>query len=422
MEQVAAYVGWDWADREHVLSLREGSGKPIESSRVGGRSEQLHGWAAEMLSRFGGQKVAVAIDAGRGAVISAFMGYPHLVLYPVNPKAAASLREALYPSGKKDDPVDSEILLEMVEKHGDRIRPLNPADALTRELGILSEDRKRFDDDRKRTVNRLRDALKSFYPQANELFGDLSSPMVCAFLTRWPSLENLQRAREASIVKFFHEHGSRSKRKIEQRLELIREARPLTSDVALLRSGMQRVRAFVKVIRTLIETINELDQVIEDGYRAHAEHDLINSFPGLGAVLGPRVAAVLGSDRSRWESAESLQRISGVAPVTCRTGGKDGPISVHRRVRRPKFMHQTFVEWAGCSIAFSPWARAYYEMRKEKDPTLRRYVILRALASKWLSILWRCWIEGTHYDAAAYERTLALRGSPLANRLAKMAA
>ncbi len=422
MEQCAAYVGWDWADREHVLSLREsGSGK-IECSRVGGGSEHLHAWAGEMLRRFGGREVAIAIDAGRGAVISAFMGYPHLVMYPVNPKAASSLREALYPSGKKDDPVDSEMLLEMIEKHGDKIRPLNPADARSRELGMLSEERRKFDNDRKRMVNRLRDALKSFYPLVIELFDDLSTPMVCAFITRWPSLQSLQRARETTLVNFFQAHRSRSREKIAQRVALIRQAIPLTSDEALIRSGIERVQAQVMLIGSYLEAIEGLDQAIREGYLAHPEHDLIDSFPGLGAVLGPRVVAVLGSDRTRWESAESLQKMSGVAPVTSRTGGSLGSISVHRRIRRPKFMHQTFVEWAGCSIAFSPWARAFYEMKKEQNPKLRRYVILRALAFKWQRVLFRCWMDGKPYDAAAYERGLVRRGSPLASRLAQAAA
>ena len=418
MSEVAACVGWDWAEREHVVSVREAGGCGIETRRMRGSAEALHEWANEMLGRFEGRTVLVAIDAGRCAVIAAFLGYPHIVLYPINPKAAANLRTALYPSGQKDDPIDSEMLLEMVEKHRDRIRPLNPADPLSRELGLLSEQRRKLDNDRKRTVNRLRDTLKSYFPQAAQLLGDLSTPMACAFLEKWPSLEALQRSRDETIVAFFRHHGSRSSAKIQERLAIIRSAVPLTSDRALLAAGVSNVRALVGVIRAYLDAIADLEATISEAYLAHPDHALIDSFPGLGPVLGPRVVAILGTDRTRYDSAESLQRLSGVAPVTRRTGGRKGLATVHRRLRRPKFMHQTLVEWAGCSIAHSAWARAFYQLKRAQNPQMTHYAILRELAYKWVRILFQCWQQDQKYDEALHQAELARRGSPIAARLA----
>jgi hypothetical protein len=418
MSEVAACVGWDWAEKEHVVSLRESGSTAIETRRLKGSAEALHEWANQTLERFGGRTVVVAIDAGRGAVIAAFMGYPHIVLYPINPKAAASLRVALYPSGQKDDPIDSEMLLEMIEKHRDRVRPLNPADPLSRELGLLSEQRRKLDGDCRRTVNRLRDVLKSYYPQAVELLGDLSTPMACAFLEKWPSLASLQRARKETIASFFRKHGSRSSEKIEHRLALIRSAVPLTKDRALLNAGEQIVCALVAVIKTYLPVIADLESAIAEAYAAHADHDLIDSFPGLGPALGPRVIAVLGVDRSRYESAAALQRLSGAAPVTRRTGGRNGKAVVHRRLRRPKFMHQTFVEWAGCSLQHSAWARAFYDMKREQNPQMGHWAALRELAYKWLRILFQCWQRSEPYAEARHVAELVRRGSSVAARLA----
>lgn len=418
MSEYAAVVGWDWADHEHQLSMRVDGENGIAEATLQGRPEDLHGWAARMLERFEGRAVAIGIDAGRGAVISAFMGYPHLVLYPINPKAATDLRRALYPSGKKDDPVDSSVLREMIEKHRDKIRPLKPADAMTRELTILSEQRRTLDNDRKREVNRLRDALKSYYPLVLDLFEELSTPMVFDFLDRWSSFEVLARAREATITQFLRQHNCRSEKKIEARLSTIRSAVALTTDPALVRSGVIRVRALVMVLRTLIRAISMVDEQIAVTYQSHREHDLIDSFPGLGAVLGPRMIAILGSDRERFDSAEALQRMTGVAPITLRTGGRHGTVSVHRRLRRPKFIHQTLVEWAHFSLPHCAWARAYYEMKKEQDPEARHYTIMRAIAFKWIRILYRCWADGVLYDDKKYTGELARRGSPIASRLA----
>lgn len=416
MEDVVACVGWDWADKEHVLSLRETGGSKIQLRRLGGRPDDLHGWAAEMMSRFAGRKIAIGIDAGRGAVISAFINYPHLVLYPINPKAAANLRESFFPSGKKDDPVDSEVLLEIVEKHRDRIRALNPADPVTRQLGILSEHRRKLDDSRKREVNRLRAALKTYYPQVLELFDDLSTPMVCDFLMKWPSLSQLARAKDSTIATFFREHRSRSRELIEKRIALVRSAVALTSDAALIESGVLRVISLVPVIRAYVEQIEMLEERIATLWAGHPDHDVIDSFPGLGPILAPRVAAILGTDRTRFESPESLQQFSGVAPVTHQTGGKRGPKSVQRRIRRPRFIHQTLIEWAGHSINSSAWAKAFYELKREQYPTASRWSILRRLAYKWVRVLHRCWIENTPYNEAHYQQELIRRGSPIAKR------
>lgn len=421
MDDFAAFIGWDWADKEHVLSVRERGRATIESIRLGGRPEDLHGFAARLLERFGGARVAIAIDAGRGAVISAFMHEPHIVLFPINPKVAASMREMLYPSGKKDDPVDSEALLELVEKHRGKLRRLDPADPVSRELGLLSEHRRKLDDDRKREVNRLRDALKSFYPQALELFEELSCPMACAFLVRWSSLEELQRANDETLRRFFRKHNSRSDQKNAARIALIRATRPLTDDKALVEAGRIRVRTLARLIVAFLDQIGEIETQIDALYSTHPDHDLIASFPGLGAVMGPRVVGILGVDRNRWDSAEALLQLSGIAPVTRRTGGTKGPVHVHRRVRRPKFMHQTFVEWAGYSVNHSQWARAYVAERIEKDPETRYYAILRSLAYKWIRILHRCWLTRTKYDEARYMAELARRGSPLAKRLPQAA-
>jgi transposase len=421
MEKFVACVGWDWADDEHVLSVRESGSVKVEARRLGGAPEDLHGWAAEMLRRFGGENIAIAIDGGRGAVISAFINYPHLTLYPINPKSAASLRNAFYPSGRKDDPVDSEVLLEIVEKHRDRIRPLNPADPATRELGILSEHRRKLDDSRKREVNRLRAALKSYYPQAIAILDDLSTPMACAFLSKWPSLAHLQRAKDATIAAFFREHRCRSNKRIEERIALIRSAVPLTTDVALVHSGSIRVTSLASLISEYLRQMASVEREIATLYAEHPLHDLVDSFPGLGAVLGPRVIAILGTDGSRFESAESLQQFSGVAPITRQTGGKHGPKSVQRRHRRPRFIHQTLIEWAGCSILFSPWAKAYYELKREQHPTASHWSILRRLAYKWVRVLFRCWIENIPYDEAKYQEELILHGSPIAKRLPEAA-
>lgn len=415
MSKYAAFVGWDWADREHEISLREGGQSRIEQSQVQGTPEALHEWAASMRERFGGAKVAVCIETSRGAVIWALMGYEHIDLYPVNPKSAASFRDAFYPSGKKDDPVDANVMLLMVEKHSEQLRVLAPADAQTRMLGMLSEHRRKLVQQLVRSTNQLRSNLKMYFPQGLELAGDLDTALACDFLERWPTLSSVQRARAATLREFYRTHRSRSEARIDKRVALVSDAVELTSDEAVLRSGVIMTRTLVRVIRGLLEAVRDVDAELAEIYQNHGEYDLVNSLPGAGAVMGPRLAAILGSDRGRFEAADELQRLTGIAPVTSRSGGKDGTITVHRRLRRSKFLHQTIVEWAGCAVAQSEWAHAYYQHQISRGK--RRFSILRALGFKLLRILFFCWKNKVHYNEKIHQESLIRHGSPLANLL-----
>jgi hypothetical protein len=80
---------------------------------------------------------------------------------------------------------------------------------------------------------------------------------------------------------------------------------------------------------------------------------------------------------------------------------------VHWRWACPKFLRQTFHEWALHSIAYSDWAREYYEQQRAKGK--RRNTAIRSLAFKWIRILFRCWKERKPYDETVYRRALDAR-------------
>ncbi|MCA1704455.1 MAG: IS110 family transposase, partial [Actinobacteria bacterium] len=414
--EFAAFVGWDWADNEHQLSVRTAGQSQIVKTIVAGGANAIHEWAAAQLKAYEGARIAVCIEGSRGAAIHALMCYPNIVLFPVNPKSASSLRDALFPSGKKDDPVDSDVLRLLVDKHREHLRAFEPDDVMTRKLAILSEQRKKVSNDITRTTNRLLANLKGYYPQAADLVGDLDSTLACEFLDKWPTLQSLKRSRAATIAAFYRQHHCRSAERIQERLELIRTAMALTDDEALVDGGAIRTLSSVMALRGLLGARKLLDDEIAKTYKSHPEHDLIDSFPGAGPIMGARLVALLGSNRERFTSAEELQLLTGVAPVTRQSGGrKNGTQSVHRRLQRSKFLHQTIVEWASYTIAHSEWARACYDRLRARGAS--RFSALRVLGYKWLRILFRCWSPSRLYSEQHHIAELRRRGSSLAAAL-----
>ena len=98
----------------------------VQSGALENTPEAIEIWASELEQRFGGRPIAVALEQPRGAVVAVLSKYAHLVLFPVHPNALAHYRKSFYPSGAKSDPSDAELLLELLVRHRDRLRPLQP--------------------------------------------------------------------------------------------------------------------------------------------------------------------------------------------------------------------------------------------------------------------------------------------------------
>jgi len=406
--ELVAWIGLDWADQAHEIRLQAVGSRRVESLRVEQKPEALHAWVAQLRARFPQGKVAVALEQSRGAVIYALMNYDFLLLYPVPPKGLARYREAFFTSGAKSDPGDADLLLEMVHSHRDRLRLWQPDDALTRQLRLLVEHRRRTVDDRTALTNRLTDLLKTYFPQALEWAGDLRKLAACEFLSQWPSLKALQAAGRPTWRRFYRCHRRLSAEELDQLLQAIAQARPLTEDRALVEASVLMTQTLIEQLRAVIAALARLDQALEKLFEQHPDQGLFQGLPGAGEALAPRLAAAFGSNRHRYQSAEELQQFSGIAPVT-ESSGKT--CWVHWRMACPKFLRQTFHEFADASRKKSRWAEAYYQRRRQDG--VSHHAAIRALAYKWIRILYRCWKTSTPYDESVYLQALRRRHSPL---------
>jgi transposase len=317
----------------------------------------------------------------------------------VNPKQATRYREALYPSGSKDDPVDARLLCRFLINHHHQLRAWRPDDEATRLLRILSEDRRRFVDERTAYKNQLRQRLKEFFPLALDLAGPRpelrrASPRALARLL--PKLRRVPDDQET-----------------DPRVTKIREAIPLVTDRAIVKAGRLAVIKLARLILQLNQTIAEYDTELVAELAQHPEAELFQSFPGAGPSLTPRLVAAFGSDRKRYSTAEDLQQLSGIAPVLIRSGKS---CTVRRRSACPKFLRQTFHEYADHSRKTSLWASAYYQMLRDRG--MRHHAALRSLAFKWQRVLFRCWQSRASYNEAAHMQQLRLNHSPLLQYLA----
>ena len=413
---IVAWIGLDWADQKHDVCLQATGSTEVDHLVVEQKPEALHTWVAELRCRFPHGYLAIALEQSRGSLFYALMNYDFLVLYPIPPKALADYRKALYPGGGKDDPVDAQLLLEFLRKHPERFRPWVADDVQTRQLALLNEHRRRLVDDRTALTNRLTALLKGYFPEALRWTEDLRTPLAWDFLAQFPSLERAQQASRLAVLKVYRAHTRRSPEQLEALCDEIRTARPLTTDRAIIASSVLMVEILVEQLRALGAGIERVEQQLGELFAAHPDRLIFQSFPGAGKALAPRLLAAWGSDRQRFPTAANMQCFAGPAPVTVRSGKTKW---VHRRYAGPTFLGQTFHEFAAQSRLKSPWAKAYYQQMRDKG--VDHHPAVRALAFKWIRIMFRCWQERMPYDEARYQQALKRRGSPLAATLSRLA-
>ena len=404
----AAVIGLDWADRKHDICLMAAGQQSPEFTVLEHDPVAIDAWASQLKKRFGGRPVAVCLELARGPIVSALLEYDFFVIFPVNPAALAKYRRTFTPSRAKDDPTDAFLALDFFQHHFERLAPLRCERPAMRALQRLVQDRRTLVEDRSRLINRVTYALKEYFPQVLRWFRDKHTDVFVDFIIRWPTLQAAQRAHHDTLLDFFHQHNVRRGKVIERRLATLKAARPLTSDPAVIEPNRLVAEALLGQISVLSRSIERFDAEIAARCADLPDFRIFNALPGAGTALAPRLLAAFGEQRDRFPNAAAVQKCVGIAPVVERSGNRSW---THWRFVCSKFLRQTFVEWVGETIPHCFWAKAFYESRRAKG--VSHHAIIRALAFKWIRILWRCWVDRQPYDEARYLMALQKRHSPL---------
>jgi transposase len=369
----AAYIGIDWADRKHDICLYDPVTGISEPSVIAHTPDAIKAWVESLRQRFSGQRIAIATELKRGPLIYVLCQFDFLVLYPVNPRTVANYRKAFKLSRAKSDPIDAQILVELLLKHDEKLRAWEPESSEIR-------------------------ALRQVF---------------CLFVEHYPTLKAAQAATSEELTRFFTSHKVVRRSAIHRRIEQIAQGNALTEDAAIVEPSQWLVQALMNQLKGLLKTLDEINDKIAALFAAHPDAEFFASLPGAGSHLAPRLLVAFGEDRTRYTQAQDLLRYTGIAPVSESSGNK---CWVHWRWSCPIFLRQTFVEWADQSRHHSFWADAFYKMQRKKGKS--HPMAMRALAFKWIRILFRCWQDGKPYDEAKYLLALKKKKSPLVQNLA----
>jgi transposase len=405
-------VSLDRSDRTAALALLDlHTGTLLTEGVLDLAPEALDAWWRSLHCTYPTARIAVAFEQPAPNLLAFFAPRQPAAIYALNPSATWAYRQSLTVSRARNDQSDARDQALFVKNHLAELKPWAAPAAAIVQLERLTLSRRKQVNARIALTNQLQAALKRYFPQALELLHeDIWRPINLEFLRKWPSAQKLQKVPFARLRAFYHKHGSRSEARWAQRTALIGQLVPLAEAGV---SDELEVAALVDQIEVLNSSVLRHDQVTAQLFKAEgAAAERVAALPGAGPILAPRIYVALARHAPNCDDPESLAAAVGVAPVTDQSGKMR---KVYRRLRCDNHTRQSFVEWVKESWKHSTWAEAFVRQRQKKGQGF--HAIMRALAYKWIRILWRCWRDGVAYHEQTYIERLRQKGSPLVPQL-----
>jgi transposase len=395
---VLLFVGDDWAEAHHDVEVMDAVGRTLAKGRlpegvVG--IARLHAMIAQQLGEDAEEtEVVIGIETDRGPWVAALIAAGYSV-YAINPLQVARYRERHSVSGAKSDAADAHTLADMVRTDSHQLRPVAADTPQAEAVKVVTRAHKTLIWERTRHTQRLRHALREYFPAALEAFEDLDAPDALELLARAPDPASAARLTIAQISAALTRARRRNVAEKAARIQAVLRAEHLGQLAVLTTAYAATTRAAVAVLSTLNEQVKILQGQVDAHFGQHPDAEIILSQPGLGPVLGARVLAEFGDDPGRYTDAKSRKNYAGTSPITRASGKKKVVLAryVHNDRLIDALMTQSF-----SALNASPGARAYYDQLKARGTG--HHAALRQLANRLVGILHGCLKTRTCYNEA----------------------
>lgn len=396
------YVGWDWASESHDITVIDEAGKVVDRWALRHDAAGIDAALARLATHGRPAELAIAIETTSGLVVDRLLAAGH-PLVPIHPNAFNAARPRWGASRAKSDPGDSFKLADYLRTDGHRLRRLKPLDAATAELQALSRLRDDHVEAKVAATNQLAALLARHWPGAAKIFARLDSEIALAFLDDYPTPAAAVRLGEARMKMFCRRHSYCGRRSPAELVERLRAA-PEPAQALTPETLGELVRAQVRLLRSLLGTIADLDRAMGAALLEHAKAQLLAPMPRIGEVNLAQIVGEVGPILDRAVDVEHACAEVGAVPVT-KESGKGRAVNFRWAVNTKA--RDALSIFADNSRHASPWAAQLYADARRRGK--RHPHAIRILMRAWLRVMWACWHNGTAYDPVNHgaERRLA---------------
>ncbi len=390
------FAGIDWASDEHAVCVLDGSGRVVDRFTIGHTADGFERLVRRLARHAAPADLPVAIERPDGRLVDRLLEAGHPVV-PVKTTAIKAWREAEVGSGAKSDPGDAAVIADYLRLRRLDLRELRPFSAETRALRAVVRTRDDLVGARVAATNQLAATLAAFWPGAGELFADLASDISLAFLERYPTPTAATHLGEARMAAFLRKHGYSGRRGPAELLERLRGAPAGLADGPESEARRDALLAMIRVVRALNGSIKDLDRSVVAHLDEHPDAEVFRSLPRAGQVNAAQMLAEWGDCREAYDDPEAVAALSGMAPVTRRSGKH---LAVAFRWACNTRFRNAMATFADNSRHASPWAADIYAQATGRGADHPHAV--RILARAWIRVIFRCWIDRVAYDPARH--------------------
>ncbi|WP_433288112.1 IS110 family transposase [Pseudonocardia sp. CA-142604] len=404
------FVGDDWAEDHHDVEVVDQTGQRLGRARlpegvVGiGRLHELlaRHLSEESIDPLTGTlvegAVVVGIETDRGPWVQALLAAGYRV-FAINPMSVARYRERHSSSGAKSDAGDAHVLAEIVRLDRAHHRPVAGDSPAVEGLNLVARTHQSLIWERTRHLQRLRSALREFFPAALDAFAaagiDLGASDALELLGQAPDPDRAARLSRSKITATLKRARRRDPEAKADTIQTLLRAPALRQPALVEQAYATIVVSQVRLLTGLITQIPQLEAVVEQGFGQHPDAEIYTSQPGLGPILGARVLAEFGDDPHRYTDAKARKNYAGTSPITRASGRKTVVLARYARNRR---LGDAVHQWAFCTLTNSPGARAYYDTLRARGTS--HHAALRQLGNRLVGILHGCLKTRTRYNEA----------------------
>ncbi len=385
------YIGVDWADTAHAIWVEDEDGIQVLTRTIPHTADGLAEWG-RWLDQQRAQDIELwaAIERPDGRVVDFLLDHG-VVVFPINPKALDRARDRYRMSRAKSDPFDAHVLAAFLRTDQAHLQALQPSSPAAQELKLLTRDYTRLVREQTRLVNQLTATLKEYYPRVLEACPDLTAKRTAAFLVAFPTPDSLPALTAARWRRF----ATAPRWTPEQATEIWPQLQAAQVPVPphVVRAKPRLVAVLLRQLALVVEAVDAYRKDIMDVFAQLPAAEWAATLPASHGTLVPTICAELGDALGRWRSWQHLQAHRGVVPIT-RASGKCQTIAF--RFACNAHLRRAFQQFAFCSLKSSEWARAYYDRHRTKGH--RHQTALRALAAKWVKIIFVLWTRQSAYD------------------------
>ena len=175
-------------------------------------------------------------------------------------------------------------------------------------------------------------------------------------------------------------------------------------------AGSRLTAALLAELAVLSEHIQALVKRLTELLAQHPDAAIFQSLPRVGPVLVAGLIGELGDCRDKFTHANALQALAGTSPITIQSGSAKR-VAFRFACNKPlRYLLQQFARQSAYPRG-SAWARGYLANQFERGHSKSR--AYRALANRWLVIIFRMWQDRSLYDEHYHLSNIAQRGSRL---------